>query len=148
MLHDLVVEGLGVIDRAEVSFEPGSTALTGETGAGKTLLVAALGLLAGGRADRALVRTGAAGARVEGRWVLPAAHPAVTLLREGGFLDEDDGDEVEVVIARTVSADGRGGKARVNARVAPVAILGDAGRHLVEIAGQHEHQRLSQPERQ
>jgi DNA repair protein RecN (Recombination protein N) len=148
MLQDLVVEGLGVIDHAEVAFEPGSTALTGETGAGKTLLVAALGLLAGGRADRALVRTGAAEARVEGRWVLPAGHPVAALLREGGFLDDDGSDTSEVVVSRTVSADGRGGKARVNARVAPVATLAEAGRGLVEIAGQHEHQRLSQPERQ
>ena len=149
MLHDLVVEGLGVIDRAEVTFEPGSTALTGETGAGKTLLVAALGLLAGGRADRALVRTGAAEARVEGRWLLPAAHPAVPLLREGGFLEDGaDGDAVEVVLSRTVSADGRGGKARINTRVAPIASLGEIGRHLIEIAGQHEHQRLGQPAQQ
>ncbi|HEV2754875.1 MAG TPA: DNA repair protein RecN [Actinomycetota bacterium] len=148
MLQDLVVEGLGVIDHAEVSFEPGSTALTGETGAGKTLLVAALGLLAGGRADRALVRTGAAEARVEGRWLLPGAHPVVALLREGGLLDDDGADPAEVVISRTVAADGRGGKARVNARVAPVSALAEAGRGLIEIAGQHEHQRLSQPERQ
>ena len=143
MLQDLVVEGLGVIDRAEVAFEPGSTALTGETGAGKTLLVAALGLLAGGRADRALVRTGATEARVEGRWLLPAAHPAVSLLADGGFVDVPAGDDpVEVVLSRTVAHDGRGGKARINTRVAPVATLAEVGRHLVEIAGQHEHQRL------
>lgn len=148
MLQDLVVEGLGVIDHAEVAFEPGSTALTGETGAGKTLLVAALGLLAGGRADRALVRTGAAEARVEGRWVIPASHPVAALLREGGFLDDDGSDTAEVVVSRTVAADGRGGKTRVNARVAPVSTLAEAGRGLVEIAGQHEHQRLNQPERQ
>ena len=154
MLQDLVVEGLGVIERADVAFEPGSTALTGETGAGKTLLVAALGLLAGGRADRALVRTGAAEARVEGRWLLPPDHAAVALLREGGFVPEDaggggtDGDQVEVVLSRTVSPDGRGGKARVNTRVAPVATLAEVGRLLVEIAGQHEHQRLSAPAQQ
>ncbi|MDQ3983166.1 MAG: AAA family ATPase, partial [Actinomycetota bacterium] len=144
MLHDLVVEGLGVIERAEIAFAPGSTALTGETGAGKTLLVAALGLLTGGRADRALVRSSAGGALVEGRWILPSSHAAVGLLRDGGFVD-DDGDPVEVVLSRTVTADGRGGKARINARVAPVSVLAEVGRHLVEIAGQHEHQRLSQP---
>ncbi|HYP23579.1 MAG TPA: AAA family ATPase, partial [Actinomycetota bacterium] len=143
MLHDLVVEGLGVIGRAEIALGPGSTALTGETGAGKTLLVAALGLLTGGRADRALVRAGAAEARVEGRWVLSAEHPAVEALADAGLIEEAAG-EVEVVLTRTVSADGRG-KARVNTRVVPIATLADVGRHLVEIAGQHEHQRLSQP---
>jgi DNA repair protein RecN (Recombination protein N) len=151
MLQDLVVEGLGVIERAEIAFEPGSTALTGETGAGKTLLVAALGLLTGGRADRALVRSGASGARVEGRWVLAPGHPAIAVLGEGGFLEGDGeaeaGATVEVVLSRTVTADGRGGKARINARVAPVSLLAEVGRHLVEIAGQHEHQRLSQPAR-
>ena len=149
MLHDLVVEGLGVIEHAEIAFEPGSTALTGETGAGKTLLVAALGLLAGGKADRALVRAGAEGARVEGRWVVPGSHPAVGVLREGGFIDEiRDHGPVEVVVSRTVSVDGRSGKARINARVAPIAALADVGRHLVEIAGQHEHQRLTHPAQQ
>ena len=148
MLQDLVVEGLGVIGRAEIALEPGSTALTGETGAGKTLLVAALGLLTGGRADRGLVRTDAAEARVEGRWILSPSHPAVAALADAGLLDDPVPDEVEVVLTRTVAADGRGGKARVNTRVVPVATLAEIGRHLVEIAGQHEHQRLSQPAHQ
>lgn len=146
MLQDLVVEGLGVIGRAEIALEPGSTALTGETGAGKTLLVAALGLLTGGRADRGLVRSDAAEARIEGRWVVGAGHPVVAVLVEAGIV-EDTGDDVEVVLTRTVGAEG-GGKARINTRVVPVATLAEAGRHLVEIAGQHEHQRLSQPSQQ
>ena len=145
MLQDLVVEGLGVIRRAEIAFEPGSTALTGETGAGKTLLVTALALLTGGRADRALVRTDATEARVEGRWMLPPDHPAVALLVDAGVLDEPEGEAAEVVLSRTIGASG---KARINTRVVPVATLTDAGRHLVEIAGQHEHQRLTQPAQQ
>jgi DNA repair protein RecN (Recombination protein N) len=148
MLQDLVVEGLGVIGRAEIAFEPGSTALTGETGAGKTLLVAALGLLTGGRADRALVRTDVAEARVEGRWVVPAGHPAALALEEAGIVEEPGADEVEIVLSRTVTAGGRGGKARINTRVVAVATLADVGRHLVEVAGQHEHQRLGQPAQQ
>lgn len=147
MLQDLAVEGLGVIGRAEIAFEPGSTALTGETGAGKTLLVAALGLLTGGRADRALVRTDAGEARVEGRWVLPPGHAAVVTLVEAGVLEPGDADEVEVVLTRTIGASG-GGKARANTRVVPVGTLAEVGRHLVEIAGQHEHQRLAQPAHQ
>ncbi|HEX2195428.1 MAG TPA: AAA family ATPase, partial [Actinomycetota bacterium] len=140
MLQDLVVEGLGVIGRAEIAFQSGSTALTGETGAGKTLLVTALALLTGGRADRALVRTDSDEARVEGRWVLPPDHPAVALLVDAGVLEEPAGEDVEVVLSRTV---GGAGKARINTRVVPVATLAEVGRHLVEIAGQHEHQRVT-----
>ena len=147
MLQDLVVEGLGVIGRAEIAFEPGSTALTGETGAGKTLLVAALGLLTGGRADRGLIRTDAGEARIEGRWIVPGDHPAATAVIEAGIAEEG-ADEVEIVLTRTVGAAGGGGKgggkARINTRVVPVATLAEVGRHLVEIAGQHEHQRLAQ----
>jgi DNA repair protein RecN (Recombination protein N) len=76
VLTDLAVESLGVIERAELSLEPGCSALTGETGAGKTLVVAALALLLGGRADRALVRTGAKEARLEARFTVPPSHPA------------------------------------------------------------------------
>ena len=147
MLQDLVVAGLGVIGRAELAFEPGSTALTGETGAGKTLLVAALGLLTGGRADRGLVSSGAGEALVEGRWVLAPGHPAVAALVDAGIFDEVPSEEAEVVLTRTIGAAG-GGRARVNTRVVPVATLAAVGRHLVEIAGQHEHQRLPQSARQ
>jgi DNA repair protein RecN (Recombination protein N) len=141
MLRDLLVENLGVIERAEVAFDPGCSALTGETGAGKTLLVAALGLLRGGRADRTLVRRGATEARVEGRFELPTGHAAVALLREGGVLDGTDGDVVEIVISRTIG-EGRGGKVRVNGRIVALATLEEIGGSLVEIAGQHEHQHL------
>ncbi|MDQ3646550.1 MAG: DNA repair protein RecN, partial [Actinomycetota bacterium] len=155
MLTELVVEGLGVIDRAEVHFEPGSSALTGETGAGKTLLVAALGLLVGARADRSLVRAGADAARIEGRFTVPQTHPAADFLRAHGALDDAAEDEaspdVEIVMSRTIPADGpagKAGKARVNGRLVTTAILAGAGRTLVEIAGQHEHQRLGRPSQQ
>ena len=82
MLTELSVQALGVIDRADISLAGGCSALTGETGAGKTLLVAAMGLLLGGRADRTLVREEASEALVEGRFVLPADHPAVSVLVE------------------------------------------------------------------
>jgi DNA repair protein RecN (Recombination protein N) len=146
MLTDLVVEGLGVIDRAELSLQPGCTALTGETGAGKTLVVAALSLVLGGRADRNLVRTGAGEARVEARFVLSPAHPAADLLSARGVLDLHSSDgEVEVVVVRTVAADGRSGKVRVNGTLASAGILAEAGPLLVEIAGQHAHARLASP---
>src|SRR5919109_4794694 len=98
MLNELIVEHLGVIERAELALGPGCSALTGETGAGKTLVVAALGLLLGGRAERGLVREGAGEARVEGRFSLPVEHPAVSLLVERGLVDPKGLDRaVEVV---------------------------------------------------
>jgi DNA repair protein RecN (Recombination protein N) len=141
MLRDLLVENLGVIERTEVTFDPGCSALTGETGAGKTLLVAALGLLRGGRADRTLVRRGASEARVEGRFELDASHAAVATLVDNGLLEEPADGLVEIVISRTIG-DARGGKVRVNGRLTTLATLEELGRNLVEIAGQHEHQRL------
>ena len=146
MLTDLLVEDLGVIGRAELSFEHGCTALTGETGAGKTMLIVALSLLTGGRADRGFVRGGAAEARVEGRFAAPSGHPAVSLLLQHGVLDSRDLDdgEAELVLSRTVPADGRSGKARINGRIVTISVLRAAGAALIEIAGQHEHQRLGE----
>ena len=143
MLSELVVQDLGVIERAELSLGAGSAALTGETGAGKTLLVAAVGLLLGGRSDRTLVRRGASDARVEGRFLLAPEHPAVRRLVADGILDDGAEGEVEVVIGRVISSDGRSGKARINGRLVPVALLSEIGGGLVEIAGQHQHQRIS-----
>jgi DNA repair protein RecN (Recombination protein N) len=150
MLNELVVEGLGVIEVAELSLDRGCSALTGETGAGKTLLVAALSLLLGGRADRTLVRTEAGEARVEGRFSVPPDHRAVAQLVANGIIDgpaQDDG-EIEFVIARTLPSDGRSGKSRINGRLVTVSLLAEIGSSLAEIAGQHEHQRLGAPSRQ
>ena len=141
MLNELVVEDLGPLERAEITLDPGSSALTGETGAGKTLLVAALGLLLGDRADKQMIREGAAEARVEGRFVVRAGEPAVALLQQAGFVDEADAGDVEIVVSRTVSS--TGSRARINGRLAPVSVLSEVGPSLVEIAGQHAHQRLA-----
>src|SRR5918999_2692140 len=144
MLCELSAEGLGVIDDAELILEPGMTVLTGETGAGKTLMVVALSLLCGDRADRALVRQGASGAHVEGRFVVPAAHESLALLRSHGLLDEDPDDQVEVIVARTIGADGRS-KARINGRMTPISTLSEVGRTLVDITGKNESHRLALP---
>ena len=143
MLRDLVVENLGVIERADLELSQGSSALTGETGAGKTLLVSAMGLVMGDRSDRSLIRHGAREARVEARFELPEGHAALAALREQDLLDPD---EREVVVVRTV-AEG-GGKVRINGRLAAVSVLAELAPWLVEIAGQHEHQRLSSRKQQ
>lgn len=132
-----MVEDLGVIERAELELDDGSSALTGETGAGKTLLVSAMALILGDRADRSLVRHGADAARVEARFEVDPEHPAAAVLRERDLIDAG---AREIVIARTVSEGG--GKVRVNGRLATVALLAEVGPLLVEIAGQHEHQLL------
>src|SRR5918999_335605 len=128
MLTELVVEGVGVIERAELGFERGSSALTGETGAGKTLVVAAVGLLLGGRADRALVRTGAKQARVEGRFLLSGENVAIRRLVAEGVIEGDDRGEVEVVVTRAVTADGSGGRARINGRLVTRALVEEIAR--------------------
>jgi DNA repair protein RecN (Recombination protein N) len=126
MLTELHIEDLGVISSLDLVLGPGLTALTGETGAGKTMLVEAISLLVGGRADAAMVRPGATEARVEGRFVV--------------------GDD-EVVLARVVPVSGRS-RAYVNGRLATVATLAEHAARLVDIHGQHEHQRLLAPSTQ
>jgi DNA repair protein RecN (Recombination protein N) len=125
MLVELHVRDLGVIEEARLLVSPGMTALTGETGAGKTVLVEALALLVGARADAGVVRAGAEEAVVEGRF-----------LRDG-----DDGEPVEVVLCRVVPRAGRS-RAYVDGRLAPVAALADLGAGLVDLHGQHAHQSL------
>ncbi|HVF14273.1 MAG TPA: AAA family ATPase [Acidimicrobiales bacterium] len=120
MLVELHVRDLGVIADLTLVLQPGMTALTGETGAGKTLLVEAIELLVGGRADSVLVRPGADEARVEGRFVV--------------------GDE-EVVLARAVPRSGRS-RTYVGGRLATVGELAEIGSRLVDLHGQHTHQSL------
>jgi len=127
-LVELHVRDLGVIDDVTVTLGPGMTALTGETGAGKTLLVGALSLLLGGRGDPASVRAGADEALVEGR-----------------FVDVDGTDEV--VLARSVAREGRS-KAWVDGRAVPVGGLAEAAAGLLELHGQHQHRTLVVPEAQ
>lgn len=141
MLFELTVDGLGVIDRAELTLGGGVTALTGETGAGKTLIVAAVGLLLGDRADRSLIRSGYDRALIEGRFLVPQGHAALVPLTEGGYADGGG----EVVISREIFRDDRPAKVRINGRMATVGVVGSIGKTLVDIASQHEQQRLADP---
>lgn len=120
MLVELAVTDLGVIDRARLVLGPGLTALTGETGAGKTMLVEAIALLLGARAEPALVRPGAAEAVIEGRFAV-------------------DGDEV--VLTRVIPRDGRS-RAYVDGRMATAGALAERGATLVDLLGQHAHHAL------
>ncbi len=142
MLIELRLAGFGVVDEASLQLGPGLTALTGETGAGKTMIVAGLGQLLGARGDAGIVRRGSDRALVEGRWQVPA-----TLVRRveelGGDVDNDD----ELVTLRRVSAQGRS-KAVIGGSQVPVSTLAEVLDQLATIHGQSEQQRLSIPERQ
>ena len=135
MLHELRVENLLLIEHAELDLAPGLNVLTGETGAGKTVLAHALDLLLGGRARAGIVRPGAAEAYVEGSFALPPA-----LLGERGELLAADAEEI--VLARRVGTDGRT-RAYVNGRSASVADLQRLGGSLLAFYGQHEHRKLT-----
>ncbi|HEX2414019.1 MAG TPA: DNA repair protein RecN [Thermoleophilaceae bacterium] len=148
MLLELRIENLLLIERAEL--RPGAelTAITGETGAGKTVLAHALDLLLGGKARSGIVRPGAREAYVEGLFEVPPGllgEPELADLRERiGELDEDGGSESprEIVLARRVSAQGRT-RAFVQGRAATAADLAALGGRLVAFFGQHEHRRLT-----
>ncbi|WP_327071515.1 DNA repair protein RecN [Kitasatospora sp. NBC_01302] len=137
------IRDLGVIDDAVVELAPGFTVVTGETGAGKTMVVTSLGLLLGGRADPALVRNGADRAVVEGRLTLAADSPVAARALEAGA-ELDDG---ALLISRTVSAEGRS-RAHLGGRSVPVGLLTELGEDLIAVHGQSDQQRLLRPARQ
>ncbi|WP_147652720.1 DNA repair protein RecN [Vulcaniibacterium gelatinicum] len=136
MLTRLSIRDFAVVRAAELEFGPGLTVISGETGAGKSLLVDALGLLAGLRADSGVVRHGAERAELSAGFDLADAPAALAWLREQEL---DDGDQCE--LRRTLRADG-GSRAWINGRPATLSQLAALSAHLVEIHGQHEHQAL------
>ena len=142
MIEEIRIRGLGVIDDAVLEPHVGFTALTGETGAGKTLVLTGLGLLLGGRADPGVVRPGSARAEVEGRWAGVAAGVVDRVLDAGG--DLDDG---ALVVARTVAGEGRS-RAFVGGRSVPASVLAEMADDLVAVHGQSDQQRLLAPSRQ
>ncbi|MDX3583788.1 DNA repair protein RecN [Streptomyces europaeiscabiei] len=143
VLEEMRIRSLGVIDDAVVELSPGFTAVTGETGAGKTMVVTSLGLLLGGRADPALVRIGAKNAVVEGRITVPEGAAAIVRAEEAGA-ELDDG---ALLISRTVSAEGRS-RAHLGGRSVPVGVLAELADELVAVHGQTDQQGLLKLSRQ
>ncbi|MDR3032238.1 MAG: DNA repair protein RecN [Kitasatospora sp.] len=145
MLEEVRITGLGVIDDVVLEPAPGLTVVTGETGAGKTMVVTGLGLLFGGRGDPARVRPGADRATVEGRLrVDPGGHVAEQVDEAGGELD--DGGQ-SLVVSRSVSAEGRS-RAYAGGRAVPVSLLTYLADELVAVHGQADQQQLLKPGRQ
>jgi DNA repair protein RecN (Recombination protein N) len=140
MLLGLTIRDVVLIDRLDLAFQAGLCVLTGETGAGKSILLDALGLALGARADSALVRHGTEQATVTAEFALPSGHPAFALLDGAGFGVEGD----RLVVRRVVNADGRS-RAFIDDQPASVGLLKQLGELLVEIQGQFEQHGLLDP---
>ncbi|WP_426244764.1 DNA repair protein RecN [Nocardioides sp. LHG3406-4] len=137
MLEEIRISSLGVIDSSTLELGPGLTVITGETGAGKTMVVTALGLLLGGRADTGAVRSGARAARVEGVVTADALPGLVDAVHDAGGEVEDD----RVVLARNISAEGRS-RAWVGGASVPASTLAAVAEPLVAVHGQSDQHRL------
>ena len=145
MLEEVRIRGLGVIEDATLPLGAGLTAVTGETGAGKTMVVSGLLLLFGGRGEAARVRTGADQAVIDGRIEIPAAGAAAERVRDaGGDLDDAPDGTAALVLRRTVTSAGRS-RAHVGGAPTPVAVLGDLADHLLTVHGQSDQLRLTRP---
>ena len=137
MIEEIRIRDLGVISEAVLQLGPGFTAITGETGAGKTMVVTALGLLRGERSDSTAVRSGSDTAWVEGRWIIEPTEAITETVTDAGGLIEGD----ELLLGRSVSVEGRS-RAVVGGRSTPVAVLGELGELLVAVHGQSDQVRL------
>ena len=140
MLTELSIRDVVTVDKLDIGFAAGLTVLTGETGAGKSIVLDALGLALGGRADAALIRKGADKLSVSAAFSLPRKHPAFGLLAEQDLAADDDA----IVLRRTLGADGRS-KAFVNDQPVTVSLLRGLGDLLVEVHGQFEAHGLLDP---
>ncbi|HET8538809.1 MAG TPA: AAA family ATPase, partial [Anaeromyxobacter sp.] len=148
MLTTLRISGFAIVDAVEVRFGPGLNVLTGETGAGKSILVNALHLVLGGRMSAEVLRDGAEEAVVEALFELPAGHPVLARLASAGLLEGAEGGAgggTGELLVRRVAARGGRGRALVNGALCTVSMLEQALRGAVDISGQHEHVSLLDP---
>ena len=137
MLKHLVISNLAVIENVELSFREGLTVLTGETGAGKSILIDALGLVLGNRADTSVIRTGCARTEISAMFDIGSNEPLLRLLDDQSISAADN----ELLLRRIISKDGRA-RAYINTTPVPLQLLRDAGAFLVDIHGQHGNQGL------
>lgn len=148
MLAELRIRGLGVIDEAVVPFGPGLTVLTGETGAGKTMVLTGLAMVRGEKADAGAVRAGAERAEADAEWRLRLVPVDVAeRLDEAGVATDTDGDETVLLLGRTLAREGRS-RATAGGRPVPASVLADLTDGLVAVHGQAEQATLRDPRRQ
>lgn len=138
VLAEMRIQGLGVIDDAMLELHPGLTVVTGETGAGKTMVVTGLHLLGGGRADASRVRADTPRALVEGRFEIDAGSPAAKVVTEAGAIPDEDGG---LIALRSVNSDGRS-RAHLGGRSVPNAVLSGLAEQLLAVHGQNDQLRL------
>lgn len=136
MLRELSIRQFAIIEEIHLRFEQGFHVLTGETGAGKSILIDALGLVVGGRASSDFVRHGSNKAEIEALFELSPLHPVHSILEEWGVASEES-----LLIRREITASGKS-TCRVNGRIVTLAMLKQIGKKLLDISGQHEHQSL------
>ncbi|OAX74489.1 DNA repair protein RecN [Lactiplantibacillus plantarum] len=142
MLQELSITNFTIIEHLDIAFEAGMTVLTGETGAGKSIIIDAVGLLAGGRGSSEFIRTGADKAILQGMFILPADGVTAQLLDEAGIEHADN----TVILQREITKSGRN-TCRINGMLVNTTTLKQIGETIVDIHGQSEHQELMQPEK-
>lgn len=142
MLKELTIRNLAVIESVRLTFHEGFHVLTGETGAGKSIIIDALGLIAGGRSQSGLVRYGQEKAEIEALFEMPVGHPVWETLAAQGIEPEE---EDMLIIRREIGANGKS-ISRINGHLVNLATLREVGAWLINIHGQHEHQSLLNPE--
>jgi DNA repair protein RecN (Recombination protein N) len=148
MINELRIRGLGVIEDAVVPFAPGLTVLTGETGAGKTMILTGLGLLMGQKADPGVVRSGSDRADVDGEFVLAdTTNPLSGLLEEVGARTDTEGSDSVLALGRSVVAEGRS-RAFAGGRTVPSSVLAEITDRLIALHGQSDQLLLREPRRQ
>lgn len=143
MLVHLSIRNLAVVESVEISFHSGFHVLTGETGAGKSIIIDALGLIAGGRGSAELVRYGCERAEIEAAFDLPPQHRTWQALAELGISGDP---EESLIIRREIGIQGKS-TSRINGQLVNLSMLREVGESLINIHGQHEHQTLLRPER-
>lgn len=142
MLAELTIKNFAIIEELTVSFEKGLTVLTGETGAGKSIMIDAVSLLVGGRGSSEFVRYGEKKAELEGLFLVPAAdHPVFALCEEQGI---DATDEM-MILRRDINNNGKS-ICRINGKLVTISLLREVGRLLLDIHGQHDNQLLMEDE--
>lgn len=141
MITQLDISGLAIIDSLTIEFSSGFNVITGETGAGKSILIRALNFLTGAKASKEEVRSGVEVAKVSGEFLIPRDHVARAALEKSGIPFEEDGEDIPLILRRTLSSAGRS-QAWINDTNVSSQTLREVGVFLVDVFGQHENQRL------